>query len=162
MMTIRNAPLVAMLIGVLAGCGGGAVESMLSPAQRFAVEELLRDRQSAELVQPSDCISPQLEQYRIDNPNYTPYFVEADFNGDGNPDFVIATKTAGAYDLWLFLGSAIDYRRPENFATITWLHEGGFIVRGRMLFVGGFYNDDGTTFAWDNQSGRFSVYTEER
>lgn len=158
---IRNSVLAAVSIAILAGCSGGAVESMLSPAQRFAVEELLRDRQNIELVQPSDCTSPDLEKFRIDNPNYTPYFAEADFNVDGSPDFVVATKSAGAYDLWLFLGSAIDYRRPQNFATITWLHEGGFIVRGRMLYVGGFYTDDGTTFAWDNQAGRFSVYTEE-
>ncbi len=142
-------------------CSGGFVEGLLNPAQRSAVDELLRDRQNTELVQPSDCTNPDLEKFKIDNPNYTPYFAEADFNGDGHADFVIATKSAGAYDLWLFLGSAIDYRRPRNFATITWLHDGGFIVRGRMLYVGGFYNDDGTTFAWDGKADRFSVYTEE-
>lgn len=150
-----------LLFLFLSSCSGGSIQGILTPAQRFAVDELLRDRLNTELVQPSDCISPMLGKYKIDNPNYTPYFAEADFNGDGSPDFVVATKSAGAYDLWLFLGSAVDYRSPQNFATITWLHEGGFIVRGRMLFVGGFYNDDGTTYAWDNQAGRFSVYTEE-
>ncbi len=134
---------------------------MLSPAQRFAVDELLREQTNAELVQPSECTSTLLERYQSEHPNYTPYFAVADFNGDGSEDFVIATKNAGAYDLWLFLGSAIEYRRPQNFATVTWLHEGGLIVQGHNLFVGMLYGDDGTTYAWDSQAGRFAVNTPE-
>ncbi|MEX1140658.1 MAG: hypothetical protein WEF53_15065 [Bacteroidota bacterium] len=151
----------APLLLFLASCSDGSVESILNPAQRFAVEDLLREHKNAELVQPDECTSPQLEKYQSENPGYTPYYAEADFNGDGYLDFVIATKVAGAYDLWFFLGSVTEYRRPENFSTMTWLHEGGFIVRGRHLFVGTFYGDDGTTFAWDSQAGRFATYSPE-
>ncbi len=153
-------PFVSILL-LFAACSGESVEGMLTTAQRYAVGDLLREYTRAELVQSSECTSSLLKRYQSENPNYSPYYAEADFNGDGSLDFVIATKMAGAYDLWLFLGTGVDYRRPENFSTMTWLNEGGFIVRGRHLFVGTFYGDDGTTFAWDGQAGRFAPYSLE-
>ncbi|MEX2116477.1 MAG: hypothetical protein WEB37_06305 [Bacteroidota bacterium] len=161
MMSIRIPMLSALYVVIFSACGGGAVESMLSPAQRFAVEDLLREHKNAELVQPTECTNSLLARYQSEHPNYSPYYAEADFNGDGSLDFVIATKVAGAYDLWLFLGSVTEYRRPENFLTLTWLNEGGLIVQGRNLFVGKFYSDDGTTFAWDSMAGRFALYSPE-
>jgi len=161
MVNIRAHMLSALYVVILSACGGGEVESMLSPDQQFAVDELLREHIHAELVQPSECTSTLLKRYQSENPNYNPYYAEADFNGDGSLDFVIATKTAGAYELWLFMGSAVDYRKPQNFVTMTWLHEGGLIVRGRNLFAGKFYSEDGTTYAWDSQAGRFAVYSPE-
>lgn len=153
---------LGLCIILFAACGGGAVESMLSPAQRFAVDELLREQTKAELVQPDECTSTLLERYQSEHANYTPYYAEADFNADGLPDFVIATRNAGAYDLWLFVGSPADYRRPQNFATVTWLNEAGFIVQGRNLYVGTFYGEDGITFSWDSQVGRFAIHAPEQ
>lgn len=154
--------LFVMIITVLLiGCSGGATESWLTPEQRLAVSDLLRENDKAELVDASECESPDLDRYRSEHANYHPYYAVSDFNGDGSEDFVIATKTAGAYDLWFFSGSGGSYRKPQNFGTVAWLNEGGFVIQGKYLFVGKFYSDDGTLYTWDAQAGRFGVSSDD-
>ena len=147
---------------VLAACGGTSIQSVFSPTQRAAVDDFLREHPKAELVQTSDCTSPDLDKFVSENPNYRPYYAEGDFTGDGSFDFVIATKSAGAYDLWLFPGAGADYKAPQNFATLTWLHEGGFIVRGRNLYVGTLYGDTGNFYSWEASINRFAIISNDQ
>jgi len=149
------------LLTMFAACGGPSIESTLTPAQRQAVNDLLSEQPNAAVMQPSDCVSPDLAKFQSENPDYQPYFAEGDFTRDGSFDFVIATKSAGAYDLWLFPGSGAGYGIPINFAKVTWLHEGGFITRNGNLYVGSFYGEDGNYYSWNNAVNRFGIVTAE-
>ncbi|GJQ20515.1 MAG: hypothetical protein HBSIN02_08700 [Bacteroidia bacterium] len=149
-----------ILIGamvLLVGCSGGSIESRLTPVQRDALHDFLADHSKAEILETSDCTSPLLDQYLATHSLYLPYYAEADFNGDGNLDFVIATSTAGAYDLWLFLGTGAGYRTPQSFATFSSLPKWGMIVKGNRLFVGALDESEGRTYAWNAQADRLVV-----
>jgi len=150
-------PIVLGMIVFLAACSGGSIENRLTQVQRDALHDFLSDHPKAELLETSDCTSPLLGPYRATHSTYLPYFAEADFNGDGVLDFVIATSTAGAYDLWLFLGASSDYRAPRSFATLSSLSDWGLIVKGNRLFVGALDESEGRTYVWNPQAGRLVV-----
>lgn len=149
---------VLFAAGILfSGCSGDSVEDRLSPDQRLALKDLLRERPRASLVEISDCTSPLLDSLRSVHPSYLPYYAEADFNGDGSADFVIATFSAGAYDLWLFAGSGLGYHTPQNFGTTASLAEGGFLVEGNRLYVGTLDGRNGRTYVWNPDVRRMVV-----
>lgn len=153
---VRTLILIGAMV-LLVGCSGGSIESRLTPVQRDALHDFLSDHPKAELLETSDCRSPHLEQYRAAHSSYVPYYAGADFNNDGSSDFVIATSTAGAYDLWLFLGTGGGYRTPLNFATISSLPKWGLITRGNKLFVGALDESEGRTYVWSPEAGRLVV-----
>ena len=161
MKAFKPVTMLAVLL-LMAACGSPSVESVFSPAQRVAVDDFLREHPKAEIVQTSDCTSPLLDKFAVENPNYRPYYAEGDFTADGSFDFVIATRSAGAYDLWLFPGAGVDYRSPQNFATLTGLHEGGFIVRGRDLYVGTLDGETGNIYSWNPSAHRFAIISNDQ
>lgn len=150
-------PTLVCAILLLAGCSGGSIENRLTAVQHNALHDFLVGHPKAELLETSDCTSPLLDRYRATHSTYLPYYAEADFDGDGSLDFVIATSTAGAYDLWLFLGAGAGYRRPRGFATLSSLPAWGFIVKGNRLFVGTLDESEGRTYVWNPQAGRLVV-----
>lgn len=151
-------PCLLLIAGVLVGgCSGDSIEDRLSPDQRLALKDLLREQPRAELAEISHCTSPLLDSLRAVRPSYLPYYAESDFNGDGSPDFVIATFRAGAYDLWLFAGSGLGYHTPQNFATTASLAEGGFLVEGDRLYVGTLDGRNGRRYVWNRDVRRMVV-----
>ncbi len=103
--------------------------------QKKAVDSLLADSVNSRLALTSDCDISFFKQFHKENPDYTPYFIESDLDGDGLTDFVIALKHGKDYTVFLFRATKDGYRKPLFVCRIDWLNQCGFIAGNGLLQI---------------------------
>ncbi len=138
----------------------------MSEQARRSLRALLADSAKTgwRLVVASDNTDPYLDDWKQEfDKTYEPYFLQADFDGDGRQDFLIALVKEGLFEVFFFRSSGDKgYAPPERIVQLDRLDRCGFFAKeGRRLQIGGFYGDDLLTFSWNRSKHAMEFEPQE-
>jgi hypothetical protein len=153
-MQLTRLSFVLLLSSLCGICFSQTHPYAFSQFQAMAVDSLLADSSDSRLAVTSDCDTTFFSDYQKENPDYTPYFIESDFDGDGLKDFVIALKHGKDYSVFLFRATRAGYLKPQLLVSLDWLNQCGFFAEGEGMFQIAQFPllGYGIVFKWDKKS----------
>lgn len=124
----------------------------LSTAQQDAISLILKDSIGWRTAQTSDNSNPFLKKQQQEQPDYQPYFIEADIDHNGKKDFIITLLREKDTTFAIFLFRQLDgnYSTPQHIVSSRYLSTSGLFFIDGTLKIGEFYTDNCVIFRWDS------------